>query len=120
MSIAQIDHVLATDKFYEILFEIMPETQAMFESTEAQKQMFSSALMSIGHWEFGDAQLLFYLETLGKKHKDLGLTTEHMQMGKRAFVEAIEVGGKDLSEDRKQYFINVFNELERMMGFGVS
>ena len=115
-----VNFEVATEKFYEVLFAKAPDVKAMFRDFEYSKLMFMSVLRSIGSLEQGDMLLKDYMELLGAKHRGYGLTEQHMEIGREAFRGAIESGGKDLSDERKQHYLRAFTELERMMGFDVS
>ena len=108
---------LAAEKFYEVLFEKLPDIETKFGDKPNQKTMFIVALRSIGDCARGDGQLADYMKMLGAKHRGYGLTEQHMEIGRQAFEQAIEVGGGNLNSQRKQRYLDAFTELERMMGF---
>ncbi len=112
-----LDFDVATDKFYEVLIKKAPDIAVKFGDMQRQKTMMIVALRSIDDKVRDDGQLKDYMVMLGEKHKGYGFTEQHMKIGREAFEAAIDAGGKDISEERKQVYLDAFTELERMMGF---
>jgi hemoglobin-like flavoprotein len=112
-----LDFWLVVEKFYETLFEKAPEIAAMLGNKSNRETMMMIALKSIGDEARRDGQLVDYMKMLGEKHRGYGLTEQHMKIGRRAFEQAIEAGGKNLSKERKRHYLDAFVGLENAMGF---
>jgi len=113
----ELDFAMATSKFYEVLFEKMPELEGLFGDELKQANMFIVALQSIADKAQGDRNLADYMKMLGEKHRKVGLNRFQMELGREAFEQAVEAGGKNLDREQKQRYLDAFTELERAMGF---
>ncbi|PHS78357.1 MAG: hypothetical protein COB59_07540 [Rhodospirillaceae bacterium] len=107
----------ASDKFYNVLQNDLPEFTQLFTNPEKQHMMFYAALRSIDGLKDNKTKLAVYLRSIGVKHKMLGLTHYHMEIGRNAFEQAIFAGGKDLTHDQRQFYIDSFSQIEKNMGF---
>ncbi len=114
-----LDFATATDRFYEVLFEQIPSIKERFADNTHQREMFLLILQFIDRNHANDEILSDYLQMLGDKHKMKGLNRVHMKMGRVAFEQAIEAGGKNLKSEQKQTYLDALVVLERMMGFEV-
>ena len=116
-----LNFIKAADKFYETLFDLMPSIAAMFKNEKHQKSMFIWALQAVDERvrygsmvsEYTTMQEL--LEAQGLKHKAYGLTPHHMEIGRKAFEQAIEAGGEFLNTEEKQYYMGAYDSLVRGM-----
>ena len=101
----------------ETLEKELPEFAQLFTNADKQNMMFYAALRSINSLKSNPIKLGVYLRDIGNKHKMLGLTHYHMEIGKEAFEQAILTGGKSLTHDERQFYIDSFSQIEKAMGF---
>jgi len=101
---------LASETFYSLLREGVPSIGDKINDDRIY-MMFTSILMSIRQDERGDTHLDDYLNVLKRIHEQFGLTGQHAEIGKQAFAKAIEIGGKDLSDEETSFLIDGFNRL---------
>lgn len=112
-----LDFQVAVDKFYQILESELPEFTQLFSNPKKQKMMFYAALRSINALKNNKVKLIKYLKTIGDKHKMLGLSHYHMEIGRLAFEQAVLAGGEKLTPDQRLFYINSYVEIEKAMGF---
>ncbi len=80
-----------TDRFYQYLFQEIPEAKAMFtHDFSRQKEMFARVLATGVRSLDGDEQLAPLVERLLLNHRGLGLTSGHMYMAQRALLQALQ------------------------------
>lgn len=78
------------DLFYAHLFDIAPESRALFKKDMArQRKMFAAALGMVVS-QIGDRErLMNSVEYVGRLHAQKGVTPEHLVLGARAFDRAV-------------------------------
>jgi hemoglobin-like flavoprotein len=113
----RLDFTLATDKFYEVLFERMPSLETLFGDKKKQECMFIVVLQTISDNANGDIMVSDYLKVLGEKHKAFGLRPVHMEMGRQAFEQAIVAGGINLNSADGQFYMESYDTLIKWMRF---
>lgn len=89
--------------FYQVLFENAPELKSLFHHHEAQNFMFVTALRNIFEGVPVGSNMDQYLMVLGKHHRGLGITKDHMAIGRRAFEAALSAGGITEISDKNKY-----------------
>jgi len=110
-----------THRFYEILFERYPQTQAMFPTGRRgrQEEMLTEALVAVlDHLE--DAPWLTgTLQALGAKHVDYGVTDEmYGWVGDSLLRTLAEVAGKDWNPELESAWAGAFGAIASIMQQG--
>lgn len=103
--------------FYERLFEIAPETRALFRSdldVQAQKVMH---MLGIAVGMLNDPQALkIVLESLGRRHHRYGVRDEHFEKVGEAMIWALQqICGDDLTPQVKQCWLAAYNYMAYIM-----
>ena len=62
----KLDIFLATDRFYEVLFDKMPSLEILFSDKKKQESMFIVVLQTIRDYANGDRMLPDYLKMQAK------------------------------------------------------
>ncbi|MBO6519848.1 MAG: hypothetical protein JJ900_03065 [Rhodospirillales bacterium] len=112
-----IDFDVVATVFYEALFREAPETRTLFKNDDQQFLMFVNALQSISDLQDRQRSLNDFLAMLGEKHKDIGLTNEQMNAGRKAFAKALDAGCGDISSEQRAMHERSFSQLLDTMGF---
>lgn len=112
-----IDFARATAKFYERLFARFPGIKAQLADKGKRERMFVAILMSVDDAVHGRVPETAYLQSLHERHRMIGVGRVHITAAREAFAQAIEAGGRQLSEERRQLYLDAFTEIERAMGF---
>lgn len=112
-----------THRFYEILFERYPRTQALFtqNTRSAQAKMLRDALVAVmDHLE--DAPWLEReLGALGRKHVDYGVTTEMYDwVGDSLLATLREVAGDDWSPELEAAWAEAYGAIAGLMQKGAA
>ena len=110
------DFDIAADVFYSELFRIFPGVEELFESVHTQRSMFITALRTIYHTKADDPHLGTYLEMLGGKHKEFGITKVHMDGGLQAFEKAIDAAHHAIDADKREHLMDSFRRIGHTMG----
>lgn len=113
----ELDFEKASDAFFSELFSRLPEVEGKFKSRRHAQSMFVSALQSISDLEHGDPVLSDYLDALALKHRAANISVRDMDIGREAFEMAIEKGGAELSEERREFYLLAFSALQANMGY---
>lgn len=80
-----------TDRFYDYLFQEIPEAKAMFtHDFSRQKEMFARVLATGVRSLEEDDEFAPLVERLLLNHRHLGLTAAYMYMAQRALLQALE------------------------------
>lgn len=112
-----LDFQKAAATFYDTLFRELPALRIHFESEQKRFLMFAAALKCVQDLGDNEDRLVDYLRMLGSKHRSIGLSETHMAIGRKAFIQAIEVGGTDMSIGDRERFVAAFDALYQCMGF---
>lgn len=107
----------AAEVFYSTLFNDIPELEGYFRSRLHARTMFINALQCIGDLESGDTLLSDYLKTLADKHREVGISVEHMDAGRHAFEKAINEAGAHLDRRKREFYLLAFSALQAEMGY---
>ena len=113
----ELDFDIVAEVFYETLFRDVPDVKPLFLDTGRATSMLITALQSIADMERGDPVLKDYMATLGDRHRLFGVTKSQMVMGQRAFENAIDKGGRNLSPQRRAHYLEAFAQIQKAMGF---
>ena len=103
--------------FYQRLFELAPETRALFGNdmdAQAQKVMH---MFGIAVGMLNDRQaLMIVLESLGRRHSRYGAREEHFDKVGEAMIWTLEkICGDDLTPQVKQCWIAAYNYMAYIM-----
>nr|WP_081531510.1 globin domain-containing protein [Rhodovulum sp. P5] len=105
------------DHFYTRLFEIAPESRALFGNDMAkQKKVFSGALaMLIG--QIGDRnRLKTSVGYVARMHAKKGVTPEYLAIGGQAFHQAVcDFYGDACTEDLQRAWAAAYDEIVEIM-----
>jgi hypothetical protein len=117
--ISEFEFNLTAEVFFKTLFEECPDVRAKFSNINIQKMMFVTVLQTIDNMleEKGAESIIQYMNGLGQKHKELGLSNLHMSAGRAAFEQAIQIGGRDIPHARQMELMGTYDVLVGAMGF---
>jgi len=107
----------AADLFYDRLFEMAPETRAMFPAdlTEQKRKLMSILGTAVSNLHKFDA-ILPAVKDLGRRHKRYGVTTEHYAPAGAALLWTLEQGlGADFTPDVKAAWSAAYTALAGVM-----
>lgn len=112
-----LDFEAVADAFYAALFREAPDVERLFRDETNKTVMFVNALESISDMERGDPHLADFMAMLGRRHRDIGITQQHVKAGWNAFNEAIEAGGGALALPRRRFYRDAFRKLVAAMEY---
>ncbi|MCS6796664.1 MAG: globin domain-containing protein [Raineya sp.] len=108
----------ATQVLYDKLFELAPETKALFKNTsiDRQSQMLIAAIgklvKSIDNWENVKADL----EALAKRHAGYGLSPEHFVYFGHAFIHMLKsMYGNEWNTELEEAWKAVYQKISEVM-----
>lgn len=114
---SDVDYRLAAEEFYRVLFTKLPAMESHFGDPEAQLNMFEIAMMTISSRAIDDPELIKYLRLLGDQHKNRGISSVQMKVGREAFLAGLEAMGTTLSDENRQRQLVALRKLEQAFGF---
>lgn len=117
MNFENFDFAAATAEFYNVIFEEIPGMQTKFRNMESQKTMFEIALKLVLNERRNSEKLRDFVQTLGQRHKKLGIQRMHMRIGRQAFKSALSAGDATLDETIVNDCMGFFSMVEEEMGF---
>ena len=101
--------------FYDNLFETVPGAKALFKNQARQRSMFQTMLQVMIR-DIADQEALDrHIEQLGKKHREKGVQSVHIKMGRSAFLNGIAAGCPSLSEDEIGFFSALYDKMALTM-----
>ena len=107
----------AADLFYDRLFEIAPETRAMFPAdiTEQKKKLIAMLATAVTNLHKLDT-ILPAVKDLGQRHKGYGVTAAHYAPVGAALLWTLEKGlGADFTPDVKAAWTETYTALAGVM-----
>jgi len=107
----------AADLFYDRLFEMAPETRAMFPAdlTEQKRKLISMLGTAVTNLHKLDA-ILPAVKDLGRRHKGYGVTAGHYAPAGAALLWTLEQGlGADFTPDVKAAWSAAYTALAGVM-----
>ena len=117
---ADLDFEAVADAFYAALFREAPDVERLFRDETNKTVMFVNALESISDMERGDPHLADFMAMLGERHRNIGITQQHVKAGWKAFNEGLEAGASDLSRPQRQFYKDAFRKLVAAMQYDPS
>jgi len=112
-----LDFEAVAEAFYAALFREAPDVERLFRDETNKTVMFVNALESISDMERGDPHFADFMAMLGQRHRDIGITQQHLKAGWTAFNEALDVSGGNLSLPRRQFYRDAFKKLVAAMKY---
>ena len=107
----ELNYELMVDTFFKDLFERNPEIETMFSDKGKQRKMMIVVLQIMRELEGQGRNLDDYIQVIGMLHRGYGLTEEQMSVGHCAFARAIDVAGKELSDERKAEYQSIYTKM---------
>lgn len=99
------------EAFYENLLKLMPMARDMFRDPVRQRSMFAVMLKLIMKLADNRKELGQALEKLGLKHRELGIQSLHLKVGRKAFLNAVESAAPDISDDECAFFERTYDQM---------
>ncbi len=103
------------DYFYEELFQLVPGAEEMFGNRDQQRAMFATLLSTIATQAANPDLLGETLKATGLRHRELGVQSLHLKMGKLAFMKAVERADPDLSDQARKFFEDAYDGIMTAM-----
>ena len=88
-----LDFEAVAEAFYAALFREAPDVERLFRDETNKTVMFVNALESISDMERGDPHFADFMAMLGQRHREIGITQQHLRAGWTAFNRALDVSG---------------------------
>jgi hemoglobin-like flavoprotein len=114
---SDLDFEAVAHAFYTALFREAPDVERLFRDETNKTVMFVNALESISDMERGDPHLGDFMAMLGRRHRDIGITQQHVKAGWNAFNEALEESGGNMTLPRRQFYRETFKKLVAAMQY---
>jgi hemoglobin-like flavoprotein len=106
--LANINYEVASDRFYEVLFERSANARSLLKGASNRQAMFMTALQCVILFLDEDELLTDYLTMLGKKHSGYNITKDDLKIGREALKIALNAGSPNsCGEDLAKYDVVV-------------
>lgn len=103
------------EAFYTDLFATLPGARELFTDPRRAQRMFG-LMVDLLTATIGDEDALnAQLDTLGHRHRMLGIQPMHLRIGRRAFLEAVSRTCPSLTEEEIQLFGFMFDRMTDAM-----
>lgn len=107
-----------TKRFYEILFDRYPQSQALFgrNATDRQQKMLQDAIVAVVDHVEDATWLEETLTAMGRKHVDYGVTPEmYGWVGTSLLATLAEIAGKEWTPEVEEAWVDAYGAISGLM-----
>ncbi len=97
--------------FFKELFRLVPGSPELFSDPQQQKVMFATMLDLMMQNADNSETLKTTLQDLGRRHRELGVQSMHLKIGKAAFMRGIAAAAPDLTDQEEEFFSNAYDKI---------